>query len=130
MGNEPIVRDAKGRFVRGTCGKVKGTKHRFTKLFERYTDERGEEIAKRIMDAAMSGDSTILCAFLRYGLPRGRKVTLKGIDGPKPAQAILNALADGEITDLEAVSMAKILEITKIATDVEDLKIRLNELEK
>ena len=130
MNEKPIVRDAKGRFVKGTCGKLKGTKHRFTRLFEQYTDERGEEIAKRIMDAAMSGDSTILCAFLRYGLPRGRKVALKGLTGPEPAQAVLNALADGEITDLEAVSMAKILEMTKIANDVEDLKIRLNELEK
>ncbi len=60
MNEKPIVRDKKGRFTSGTCGKVKGTKHRFTKLFEQYTDERGEEIANRIMDAAMSGDSTIL----------------------------------------------------------------------
>src|SRR5215471_19802268 len=122
-GTEAIERDAKGRFRPGCsgnpAGKKPGTKNRATILKEALDDGEDATLARVVIDKALAGDA-VAARFLLGRLepqPRGRPIHLEIPEGESPAgevvatfNAALRAMAAGEITPDEAVSIARFLE--------------------
>jgi hypothetical protein len=118
-----IDRDAKGRFRAGTsgnpAGKKTGTRNRATLLKEALRDGEDTSVARIVIDKALAGDA-VAARFLLERLepkPRGRPIHLEIPEGLSPAgevvatfNAALRAIAAGEITPDEAVSVARFLE--------------------
>jgi hypothetical protein len=118
-----IDRDQKGRFRPGSSGnltgKKPGTRNRATLLKEALRDGEGTTVARVVIDKALAGDA-VTARFLLARLepkPRGRPIHLEIPEGESPAgevvatfNAALRAMAAGEITPDEAVSVARFLE--------------------
>jgi len=118
-----IDRNEKGRFRPGTsgnpAGKKPGTRNRATILKEALRDGEDTAVARIVIDKALAGDA-VAARFLLERLepkPRGRPIHLEIPEGESPAgevvatfNAALRAMAAGEITPDEAVSVARFLE--------------------
>jgi hypothetical protein len=120
---QTIDRDKKGRFRPGCsgnpAGKKPGTRNRLTILTEALRDGEDTRVARIVIDKALAGDA-IAARFVLERLepkPRGRAIHLEIPEGESPAgevvatfNAALRAMAAGEITPDEAVSVARFLE--------------------
>jgi len=120
---QTIDRDTKGRFRQGCsgnpAGKKTGTRNRATLLREALRDGEDATLARVVIDKALAGDA-VAARFLLERLepkPRGRPIHLDIPEGESPAgevvatfNAALRAMAAGEITPDEAVSVARFLE--------------------
>jgi len=119
---ERAVRDANGRFMPGQSGnpvgKKPGTRNRATLLAEALRDGEGEAAARIVIDKALAGDA-VAARFLLDRLtprPRGRAIAL---DLPADAgagdvlaasNATVAAMASGEITPDEALTVTRVLD--------------------
>src|SRR4029077_1896685 len=116
-------RDPKGRF-RPCCsgnpaGKETGTRNRATLLKEALREGEDTSVARVVIDKALAGDA-VAARFLLERLepkPRGRAIHLEIPEAESPAgevvaafNAALRAMAAGEITPEEAVTVARFLE--------------------
>ena len=118
-----IERDTKGRFRPGIsgnpAGKKPGTRNRATLLKEALRGGEDTSIARIVIDKALAGDA-VAARFLLERLepkPRGRAIHLEVPGGESPAGEVvatfnvaLRAMAAGEITPEEALSVARFLE--------------------
>jgi hypothetical protein len=118
-----IDRDVRGRFRPGSsgnpAGKKPGTRNRATILKEALRDGEDTTVARIVIDKALAGDA-VAARFLLERLepkPRGRPIHLEIPQGESPAgevvatfNAALRAMAAGEITPDEALSVARFLE--------------------
>src|SRR5579872_6294151 len=116
-------RDTKDRFQPGAsgnaAGKKPGTKNRATLLKEALNEGEDTSVARIVIDKALAGDA-VAARFLLERLepkPRGRAIYLEIPEGLSPAgevvatfNAALRAMAAGEITPEEALSVARFLE--------------------
>jgi hypothetical protein len=131
-------RDAAGRFVAGTSGnlsgKPPGTRNRKTILAEALRDGEGTAVTRVVIDKALAGDA-VTARFL-LGLltpkPRGRAIEL---DLPEDARAgdvvaafdaTLAAMAAGEITPDEALTITRVLDGRRRALQALVLERRLD----
>jgi hypothetical protein len=120
---QTIDRDQKGRFRPGSsgnpAGKKAGTRNRATLLKEALRGGEDATVARVVIDKALAGDA-VAARFLLERLepkPRSRPIHLDIPEGLSPAgevvatfNAALRAMAAGEITPEEAVSVARFLE--------------------
>src|SRR5258708_21008777 len=120
--NQAAMGDAGGRFVPGQsgnpAGKKPGTRNRATLLAETLRDGEGEAAARIVIDKALAGDA-VAARFLLDRLtprPRGRAIAL---DLPADAgagdvlaasNATVAAMASGEITPDEALTVTRVLD--------------------
>src|SRR5579872_4872513 len=123
IGHSGPERDDRGRFRPGasgnSAGKKPGTKNRATLLKEALNDGEDTSVARIVIDKALAGDA-VAARFLLERLepkPRGRAIHLEIPEGLSPAgevvatfNAALRAMAAGEITPEEALSVARFLE--------------------
>jgi hypothetical protein len=125
-------RDASGRFVPGIsgnpAGKRPGTRNRKTVLAEALRDGEDTTVARVVIDQALAGD--IVTARFLLGLlspkPRDRAIEL---DLPADAQpgdivaafdATIAAMAAGEITPDEALTVTRVLDSRRRAASALD----------
>ena len=130
MDEKPIIRDKQGRFTPGTRGGI-GVKHKLTRFVDSITEEKALQLVEQIVRQALEGDTTLLSNFQKvfWAQKRGDFIKLKELAGNDPMKALLEATADGRITDIQAASLAKVVEVSKLATEVAEIKERLEELE-
>jgi hypothetical protein len=115
-------RDSSGRFVPGAsgnpAGKRPGTRNRRTILMEALRDGEDTTVARVVIDKALAGDAVAarFCLGLLSPKPRGRPIAL---DLPEDAQsgeilavfdATVAAMASGDITPDEALSVTRVLD--------------------
>jgi hypothetical protein len=118
-----ITRDANGRFVPGSsgnpAGKLPGTRNRASILAEALHAGEAENIARVVIDKAVAGDATAarFCLDRLTPRPRGRAIRLELPEGGSAGgdvvamfNSALRALAAGDITPDEAVTVARFLE--------------------
>jgi hypothetical protein len=115
-------RDTSGRFVPGMsgnpAGKRPGTRNRRTVLKEALRDGEDSGVARVVIDQALAGD--VVTARFLLGLlcpkPRGREIALDLPEDARPGDvlaafdATIAALAAGEITPDEALTVSRVLE--------------------
>jgi hypothetical protein len=120
--NQPPERDANGRFVPGQSGnpsgKKPGTRNRATVLREALRDGEDESVARVIIDKALAGNSAMARFVIGLLMPRPRDRAIE-IDLPEcgsaedvlaASSATIAAMARGEITPDEALTVTRLLE--------------------
>jgi hypothetical protein len=120
--NQTAMRDAGGRFAPGQsgnpAGKKPGTRNRATLLADALRDGEGETAARLIIDRALAGDGVALRFLLDRLIPRRRDRAIEldlpegaeAGDGLAASNATIAAMASGEITPGEALTVTRVLD--------------------
>jgi hypothetical protein len=118
-------------------GKPQGLRNRATLMVLRLMENGAEEITQTVIDAAKSGDLTAARLVLERLAPPAKErpisielPSIQGSEGIAAAQeAILQAVAAGEILPGEASTLAAIVENRRKAIETEELEKRIAALE-
>ena len=132
-----VIRDSGGRWVKGRSGNPKGRKPGSGDWRTRYRtafEAAGPEIIQSIIISAIDGDSTAQRICLERLVP-----PLKATDSPitipllgglgDQGRAVLQSIADGEITPGEAESIFRSLTAQARITELSELEKRIETLE-
>jgi hypothetical protein len=125
-------------FQPGNPGRPKGARNKRTLLAEQIMAEDLESVARAVVTAAKGGDTAAARIVLDRlaSVRRGRPIRLDlpaGIDaaGLSAAfDAVLIAVADGQITPEEAASVATLLEARRKAAETAEVTERIAALER
>ncbi len=124
-------------FPAGNPGRQKGTRNKATLAAEALLDGEVEALTRKVVDMALAGDTTALRLCLERIAPprRDRPVpfTLPKMesadDAVKAGAALLEAVAAGDLTPMEANELGRLVESYVKALEVSDLAKRLDRLE-
>lgn len=119
------------------AGRPKGARNRATQAVEALLDGEAEALTRKAIEMALDGDGPALRLCLdRLCPPRKDKTitfTLPEIetaaDLTKATKALLQGVADGEITPSEAAELSKLVDAHTKAIEAVDLATRLTALE-
>lgn len=129
--------DENGKFAQGNPGKPRGTRHRVTRAVEELLEGQSEVITQKAVDMALEGDSTALRLCLERIAPT-RKDAPVNFDLPaiqsaeeasEAAQAVLQAVSQGEITPLEGATVMGLIEQFRRVLETTELERRITALE-
>jgi hypothetical protein len=118
-------------------GRPKGARNRATIAAEILLDGEADALTRKAIDLAKQGDTTALRLCIERILP-ARKDRPVSFDMPrietvadsvKAAAALASAVADGELTPMEAAELSKVLDGYTRAVETADLAARLLRLE-
>ena len=134
-------RDACGRFAKGRtgnpAGRPKGARNKATRAIEALLDGEAEALARKAVEMALAGDPAALRLCLERLLPprRERPVVLDLPDLANPgaaavaAQAVVCAVAAGELAPQEAQAVLGLVETHARLTELGELEARVAALE-
>ena len=135
--NTDEKRDQKGRFAHGNPGKPKGARHHTTRAVEALMEGDAEAITGAVIRAAKGGDLAAARLVLDRIAPPRREPTVAvdlpamttAADLPAAAGAILQAVADGDLSPGEAGRLSHVLADVARALETHELEGRLADLE-
>jgi len=118
-------------------GKPPGTRHKTTMLAEKLMQDDAKDIVKVVLEAAKGGDMTAARLILERIAPvrKGRPVYFDlppvqtAGDIAAAMTALTVAMASGDLTPDEAVTVASVFEMRRKTLETEDLMLRLQALE-
>jgi len=118
-------------------GRPKGARNRLAVTVDELMQADATKIVEVALDKAKSGDATFVRMVLDRIIPlvKDRPVTfdLPGIDSAQDAAvavgAVLRAVADGDLTPIEAAEVSKIVSTYVTALEASDLEQRIAKLE-
>ena len=124
-------------FPAGNPGRQKGTRNKATLAAEALLDGEVTALTRKAVDMALAGDTTALRLCLeRIAPPRKDRpvpFTLPKLesadDAVRAGAALLEAVAQGELTPMEANELGRLVESYVKALEVSDLAKRLDRLE-
>jgi Family of unknown function (DUF5681) len=119
------------------AGRRQGSRNKATLALEALMDGQAETITQKAINLALEGDTTALRLCLERICPprksRPVNITLpevKTVDGVAEAQAaVVQAVADGELTPDEGTAITNILEARRKAIETQDHEARIAKLE-
>lgn len=122
-----------------SAGRPKGCRNKATQVVLALMDGAGEQIVQAVIRAALAGDLAAAKMVLDRLAPPARErlvslpdfpdtATLAGIN--QASQAILEAVAGGDLTPGEASTLSSIIEMRRRALEAQELSARLEQLEK
>jgi Family of unknown function (DUF5681) len=118
-------------------GRPKGARNKATVAAERLLDGEAEALTRKAIDLAKQGDTTALRLCIERILPtrKDRPVSFDMprietvADSVKAAAAIASAVADGELTPMEAAELSKVVDGYTRAVETARL-VRLEQTQK
>jgi len=118
-------------------GKPRGALHKTTRAAQELLDGEAQALTRKAVDLAMEGNPIALRLCLERLLPprKDRPITLKlpqlgdPADIPKALSAILEAVAQGEITPAEARDLGGLVEGVRRGIEMCEIEARLRALE-
>ena len=118
-------------------GRPKGARNRLAVTVDKLMQADATKIVEVALDKAKSGDAAFVRMVLDRIIPpvKDRPVTfdLPGIDSAQDAAvaagAVLRAVADGDLTPIEAAELSKIVSTYVTALEASDLEQRIAKLE-
>lgn len=131
----------KGQFPPGKsgnpAGKKPGTKNHATLIAQQLIDGEAEKITRRCIKGALAGEPVALKLVLERLVPPRRSSALafdlppvdRAQDLPRAYQAILEAVAGGQLTATEAEALGKVLGQYQLAMETAELAQRLAAVE-
>ena len=132
-----LTKRPRGRpFPKGNGGRRPGSKNKTTLVVQALAPGQPGEILRTAAELARAGDISMLKVFVPRFLPKERTVQ---IDLPRMEQAndavdvlaaIVQAVAAGQITPSEGLTLANLVGQYARAINVADLELRLDKLEK
>ena len=119
------------------AGKAKGTRNRTTVALETILQDEAESITRKAIELAQAGDTVALRLCMDRLIPvrKDRPITFTlpeietAADLTKATRALLEGVANGEITPSEAAELSKLVEAHTKAIEAVDLATRLTALE-
>jgi hypothetical protein len=122
----------------GGPGRPEGSRNKASLLLDQLATEEGQEILRKVVEAAKGGDARSAEIILSRIWPvrKGRPVTLQlpqidtASDLVKALGVVANAVGAGEITADEGAAVANVLETKRRAIETNDLEQRIATLEK
>ena len=131
-------RNPDGTFAVGNPGKPKGSRHRATKAIEELLGEQTECLTQKAVDLALEGDTAALRLCMERIAPPRKDSPVQfdlppmksANDAVEAAQAILQAVSDGEITPMEGAAVMALVETYRRTLETTELEQRIRELEK
>ncbi len=130
-------RNTDGTFAAGNPGKPRGTRHKATRAALALLDGEAEALTRQAVTMALDGDATALrlCleriapprkdAPVQFNLPRIETAR----DAATAAGAVLEAVAEGELTPTEGAHIMGLVETFRRALETSELEARVAALE-
>lgn len=137
MTNRKCGRNTDGTFAPGNPGKPKGARHRATQAALALLEGEAEALTRKAIETALAGDTAALrlCleritpprkdAPVQFNLPRMETAR----DAAKAAGAVLEAVADGELTPTEGAHIMQLVETFRRTLETSELEARVAALE-
>lgn len=130
-------RNADGTFAPGNPGKPKGSRHRATQAIEAMLEGQQEALTQAAIDKALEGDVTALRLCLDRIAPARKDAPVSfalpeietAEDAAEAARAILKAIADGDVTPLEAATVMAVVEQFRRTLETTEIERRITALE-
>jgi hypothetical protein len=130
-------RNADGRFTSGNPGRPRGARHKATVAALELLDGEAEALSRKAVELALEGDTTALRLCLERIAPPRRDTPvslslpeLKNAgDALSAINAIVQAVANGELTPTEGSGLADLIEKYRRTAEIEDLEQRIARLE-
>lgn len=136
-GSKTGNRDERGRFGPGNPGKPPGTRHKATRAVEALLDGEAEALSRKAVDMALSGDGAALRLCLERIAPPRKDSPVSfelpkmetAQDAARAAAAIVQAVADGELTPTEGAHCMALVDSYRRTLETTEIETRLNRLE-
>jgi len=130
-------RKTDGTFAAGNPGRPRGARHKVTLAVEALLEGEAGVLTRKAIELALQGDTVALRLCLDRILPP-RKDTAVAFDLPTPssaqeaaeaAQAVLQAVSEGELTPAEASHVMSLVERYARVLELSEFEGRLSALE-
>jgi hypothetical protein len=130
-------RNADGTFTAGNTGKPRGTRHKATQAVLALLEGEGEALTRKAIQMALAGDGAALRLCLdriapprkdnpvQFALPR----MATAHDAAEAAGAVLEAVADGDLTPTEGAVIMDLVDAFRRTLEVTELEARVAALE-
>ncbi|PVE21128.1 hypothetical protein DC522_28310 [Microvirga sp. KLBC 81] len=124
-------------FQPGNPGRPKGSRNRATLALEALLDGEAEAITRKAVEMALSGDTTAMRLVMDRIMPPRKdrpvmfsmpKLETAG-DAVKATAALVEAVANGDITPGEAGELSKLVDGFTKAVELHEIQQRLDKLE-
>ena len=136
-GKTTAGRDGAGRFAEGNPGRPRGARHKATRAALALLDGEAEALTRQAVTMALGGDGAALRLCLeRIAPPRkDAPVTFalppmqSAADAAQAAGAVLEAVAEGDLTPLEGAHIMALVETYRRTLETTELEARVVALE-
>jgi hypothetical protein len=124
-------------FQQGNPGRPKGSRNRTTLALEALLDGEAEAITRKAVEIALEGDVTAMRLVMDRILPPRRERPIMftmpkmetAADAVKASAALVDAVANGDITPGEAGELSKLVDGFTKAVELHEIQQRLDKLE-
>ncbi|NOD31809.1 MULTISPECIES: DUF5681 domain-containing protein [Ruegeria] len=136
-GTNTDERNPDGTFATGNPGKPRGTRNRVTRAVEELLEGQSEAITQKAVELALEGDSTALRLCLERIAPTRKDAPVNfdlppiksASDASEAAQAVLQAVSQGDVTPLEGATVMGLIEQYRRVLETTELEKRIAALE-
>jgi hypothetical protein len=130
-------RNSDGTFGPGNPGKPRGTRHKATVAALALLEGEADRLTRKAVEVALTGDVTALRLCLeRIAPPRKDAPVMFPMpsmrsagDAAKAAGAVLEAVADGELTPIEGAHVMGLVDAFRRTLEASEFEVRLAALE-
>ena len=130
-------RNTDGTFAAGNPGKPKGTRHKATRAALALLDGEAEALTRQAVTMALEGDGAALRLCLERIAPPRKDAPVaftlppmqSAADAAKAAGAVLDAVADGDLTPTEGAHIMGLVETYRRTLETSELEARVAALE-
>ncbi len=134
---ENTYTDERGKFAPGNPGKPKGARHKTTLAISELLQGEAEGLTRKAVDLALDGNTTALRLCLERVVPTRKDSPVQfdlppmksAKDAVVAAQAVLQAVSDGEITPIEGTEVMGLVETYRRTLETSDIEDRIAALE-
>ena len=137
MNDRKSGRNTDGTFGPGNPGKPKGARHKATTAALALLDGEAEALTRQAVTMALGGDTTALRLCLERIAPPRKDAPVQfdippmqsAADAARAAGAVLDAVADGELTPTEGAHIMGLVEGYRRTLETSELEARVVALE-
>jgi len=130
-------RSADGTFANGNAGRPKGARNKATQAVLALLEGEAEALSRKAVEMALQGDSVALRLCLdRIAPPRKDNLVVFTMprmttahDAAQAAAAVLEAVAEGELTPAEGAQVMALVDSFRRTLEVTELEARVAALE-
>lgn len=131
-------RNSDGTFAKGNPGKPKGSRHKATMASLRLLDGEAEALTRKVIEAALGGDTVALRLCLERIAPVRKDAPVQfdlpamssAEDAAKAASSVLAAVSQGEVTPTEGAHVMGLIETYRRTLELSELEARVIALER
>ncbi len=124
-------------FAPGNPGRPKGSRNKTTLALEALLDGEAEAITRKAVEMALEGDVTAMRLVMDRIMPPRRERPIMftmpkmetAADAVKASAALVDAVANGDITPGEAGELSKLVDGFTKAVELHEIQQRLDKLE-